>query len=201
MSGVAAILLSAGESRRMGHPKALLPWRDSSLLRHQVTALTTAGAERVVVVLGHQPDNLLPELQGLAGVDWVINKDYLQGKTTSIKTGVRAVIADRPDCLLMLNVDQPRSAGAISRVLQEHQSGSAVVTIPTYNGKGGHPIVLDGSVLDELLNINEETLGIKAVVQRHQESVRRVELGIPELLWDMNTPEQYEAVRSVISSQ
>ena len=65
---------------------------------------------------------------------------------------------------------------------------------PTCNGKGGHPIVLDGSLLDELLDINEETLGIKAVVQRHGESVRRVELGIPEILWDMNTPEQYEAV-------
>jgi CTP:molybdopterin cytidylyltransferase MocA len=48
--------------------------------------------------------------------------------------------------------------------------------------------------LDELLDINEETLGIKAVVQRHHESVRRVEVGIPEVLWDMNTPEQYEAV-------
>ena len=127
--------------------------------------------------------------------------DYLQGKTTSIKTGVRAVIEDRPDCLLLLNVDQPRSADVISRVLQEHRRGDALVTIPTCNGKGGHPIVLDGSLLDELLDINEETLGIKAVVQRHQESVRRVEVGIPEILWDMNTPEQYEAVRSVISSQ
>ncbi len=194
MSGVAAILLSAGESRRMGRPKALLPWRDSSLLRHQVAALTAAGAERVVVVLGHQPENLLPELQGLTGVDWVVNGDYLQGKTTSIKTGVRAVIADRPDCLLMLNVDQPRSAEVISRVLKEHRSGDALVTIPTCNGKGGHPIILDGSLLDELLDINEETLGIKAVVQRHQESVQRVEVGIPEILWDMNTPEQYEAV-------
>ena len=193
MPGVAAILLSAGESRRMGQPKALLPWRGSSLLRHQVTALADAGAERVVVVLGHQPENLLPELQGLTGVDWVINKDYLQGKTTSIKTGVRAVTADPPDCLLLLNVDQPRSADSIARVLQEHRSGAALVTIPTCNGKGGHPIVLDGSLLDELLDINEETLGIKAVVQRHQESVRRVEVGIPEVLWDMNTPEQYEA--------
>ena len=162
-------------------------------MRHQVTALADAGAERVVVVLGHQPENLLPELQGLTGVDWVINKDYLQGKTTSIKTGVRAVTADPPDCLLLLNVDQPRSADSIARVLQEHRSGIALVTIPTCNGKGGHPIVLAGSLLDELLDINEETLGIKAVVQRHQESVRRVEVGIPEVLWDMNTPEQYEA--------
>ena len=194
MAAVAAILLSAGESRRMGRPKALLPWRGSSLLRHQVTALTEAGAGRVVVVLGHQPENLLPELQGLTGVDWAINRDYLQGKTTSIKAGVRAVIDDGPECLLLLNVDQPRSADAVGRVLQEHRSGGSLVTIPTCNGKGGHPIVLDGSLLGELLDINEETLGIKAVVQRHQESVRRVEVGIPEVLWDMNTPEQYEAV-------
>ena len=142
MAAVAAILLSAGESRRMGRPKALLPWRGSSLLRHQVTALTEAGAGQVVVVLGHQPENLLPELQGLTGVDWAINRDYLQGKTTSIKTGVRAVSSDRPDCLLLLNVDQPRSADGIGRVLQEHRSGGALVTIPTCNGKGGHPIVL-----------------------------------------------------------
>ena len=188
-----AILLAAGESRRMGQPKALLPWQGTSLLAHQVAAIRSAGVDRVVVVLGHRADELQGELGGVNGVTWAVNPDYLQGKTTSVKVGVSAAGVEQAGTLLILNVDQPRSAATIRALLELHREKDGLITIPEYNGKGGHPIILDASLLDELREIDEETLGLKAVVRRHAEATRRVDLANPEVLWDLNTPEEYQA--------
>lgn len=194
MAAVIAILLAAGESRRMGQLKALLPWQGTSLLKHQVASLRAGGVDRVVVVLGHRSDELKAELAGIEGVAWQLNPDYLQGKTTSIKAGLSTLGSEQLDALLILNVDQPRNADVIRSLLKEHLSQGSLITIPTHNGKGGHPIILSLSLMDELREIDEETYGIKAVVQRHLDATRRVEMDTPEVLWDLNTPEEYQRV-------
>ena len=194
MAAVTAILLAAGESRRMGQLKALLPWQGTSLLKHQVASLRAGGVDRVVVVLGHRSDELKAELAEIEGVSWQLNPDYLQGKTTSIKAGLSTLGKEQLDAILILNVDQPRSADVIRSLLKEHLSQGSLITIPTHNGRGGHPIILSRSLLDELREIDEETYGIKAVVQRHRDATRRVEKDTPEVLWDLNTPEEYQRV-------
>ena len=194
MAAVIAILLAAGESRRMGQLKALLPWQGTSLLKHQVASLRAGGVDRVVVVLGHRSDELKAELAGIEGVAWQLNPDYLQGKTTSIKAGLSTLGSEQLDALLILNVDQPRNADVIRSLLKEHLSQGNLITIPTHNGKGGHPIILSLSLLEELREIDEETYGIKAVVQRHLDATRRVEMDAAEVLWDLNTPEEYQRV-------
>ena len=186
-----AILLAAGESSRMGRLKALLPWRGRPLLQHQVSALRDGGVDRVVVVLGHRADELSPLLDDVEGVDRVLNPEYLLGKTTSIKVGLSAVDREVVDEILLLNVDQPRSAADIANILQTHRTGDYSVTIPTCGGKGGHPIALSAGLMDELLAIDEESQGVKAVVQRRPESVNRFPLEHSEILLDLNTPEQY----------
>ena len=67
-----------------------------------------------------------------------------------------------------------------------------VVTLPAFNGKGGHRIAIAAELLPEVAYIEEESQGLKAVTQRHQTSTDRVELGTPEILWDLNTPEDYQ---------
>ena len=197
MSETVALLLAAGESRRMGQPKALLPWQGDPLLLYQVDALKDAGVDRVVVVLGHQEEDLRPIVEGQEGVSLVFNPDYRKGKTTSIKAGLKSLEASDLATLLVLNVDQPRRPETIRYLLQQHRASSdALITIPTYQDKGGHPIILAPSLLEELQSIEEETQGIKAVAQRHKAHTQRVEMESPEVLWDLNTPEQYhEALR------
>ena len=193
MPGTSAILLAAGESSRMGQLKALLPWRGQSLLKHQVSALREGGADRVVVVLGHRADDLRPLLEGKDGVSWILNPDYLQGKTTSIRAGLSALDCAALEVILLLNVDQPRDSADVARVLEVHRAHSYAITVPEYRGKGGHPIALSAALLPELLEVDEETQGIKAVVRRHSESVNRTPLDNPGILLDLNTPEQYQA--------
>lgn len=192
---ISAVLLAAGASRRMGTLKALLPWGGQPLIRHQTAALQEAGVDEVVVVLGHRADELRPHIGAgtvACPVRCTVNPEYAQGKTTSIRAGLRS-LADRPEgAILLLNVDQPRSGAAIRQVLEAHDHGArTLITIPTCHGRGGHPIVLSRALLPELLAMDEATQGLRAVRARHRDDARRVALDLPELLWDINTPGQY----------
>ena len=181
----------------MGQLKALLPWRGATLIEHQVRSLLAAGVEHVVVVTGHDAERLKPKVDAIQGASWAHNPDYLQGKTTSLKTGVAAlaqVLHREPVTdILLLNVDQPRSAITVRTLLERHLASSNLITIPTHGGKGGHPIFISAGLLPELADIDEESQGLKAVVRRHAAATERFEMDDPSLLWDLNTPEQYQA--------
>ena len=192
MPAVWAILLAAGESSRMGRQKALLPWRNTTLLEYQLRSLLDAGVQRVVVVLGHDADRIKPIVEAIDGASWALNPDYLQGKTTSLKTGVAALAIQQVSDVLLLNVDQPRNEDTVRTLLERHLASSYRITIPTHGGKGGHPILIAAELLPELAEIEEESQGLKAVVRRHAEATERFELDDPSVLWDLNTPEQYQ---------
>jgi molybdenum cofactor cytidylyltransferase len=192
MADTVALLLAAGESSRMGSLKAFLPWHGTTLLDHQITVLRQAGICRVIVVLGHRAEILKPTVQDREGVTWTVNPDYAQGKTTSINAGLSALAPDEPAAILILNVDQPRSPETITELLRRHLEAEALITIPTYQGKGGHPIIIDSALLQDLRSITEETLGVKDVVRSHQERTQRTEMATAEVLWDLNTPEEYQ---------
>ena len=75
-------------------------------------------------------------------------------------------------------------------------AGGSLITIPTFNGKGGHPIAIAAELFPEVGSIEEESEGLKAVTRRHERSTNRVELGTPDILWDLNTPEDYQKALS-----
>ena len=194
MPGISAILTAAGESRRMGRPKPLLPWRGTTLVEHQISALFDGGVSEVVVVVGHEADAVATQVS-CTGARCVLNPDYLQGKTTSIKAGLRAISADA-DAILLLAVDQPRTASIVSTVVRAHVSGDCLITSPRYEGHGGHPLIFAASLRDELSRITEEKQGIREVFQAHRDSVQEYALNDPMIRLDLNTPEAYEdAVR------
>ena len=176
----------------MGSLKAVLPWRGTTLIEHQIRSLVDAGVHRVVVVLGHEANRLKPIVDSVEGAHWVVNNDYVAGKTTSIKAGLNYLTFLHTKQVVLLSVDQPRRSDTVRMLLERHISLSNTITIPTYNGKGGHPIVLSESVLLEVANIEEETQGLLAVVRHHKEETDRFEIDDPSLVWDLNTPEEYK---------
>lgn len=196
MPKVAGLLLAAGESTRMEAPKALLQWHGTTLLEHQVATLTSADISPIIVVLGHLSEKLEPLVKKHPGVTCVYNPDFAQGKTTSIKAGLRALQAapsPQPEWILLLNVDQPRSPDTIRQVIELHHGSPQehLITVPTHGGKGGHPVIFSASLIEELMEISEENAGLKAVVRCHASETVRVEMGNPEVLLDLNTPEDY----------
>ena len=194
MPGISAILTAAGESRRMGRPKPLLAWRGTTLVEHQIRALFDGGATEVVVVVGHEAEAVAAQVEGV-GARCVLNPDYLQGKTTSIKAGLSAISADA-DAIMLLAVDQPRTASIIAEVVTAHIASDALITSPRYEGHGGHPLIFAASLRDELSRITEERQGIREVFQAHRDSVQEYALNDPMIRLDLNTPAAYdEAVR------
>lgn len=190
MAAVAALLLAAGESRRMGTAKALLSWKGTPLLRYQIDQLTQAGVSEVIVVLGHEAERLLPLAEGALGVTVVVNPDYRQGRTTSIRAGLERV-PSACDGVMVLAVDQPRRAAILRRLVEEFERRPSAIVAPEYQGRGGHPAIFARGLLDEMRAITEEKRGLREVTQRRRAELRRVPFETPEVLLDINTPEEY----------
>ncbi|HVC31250.1 MAG TPA: nucleotidyltransferase family protein [Steroidobacteraceae bacterium] len=186
-----AILLAAGESRRMGRPKPLLEWRGATLIEYQVAELRAAGIAEVIAVLGAEAEAVRPVAER-AGARVILNPAYRQGRAGSIRAGALAA-PDDADAVLLLNVDQPRGRSISRAVLTAHLRDGNLITVPAWQGRRGHPVVLTSALLGELRDVREETEGLRAVMRRH--AGRRVELALddPAVLLDLNLPEQYEA--------
>jgi molybdenum cofactor cytidylyltransferase len=189
---VAAVLLAAGESTRMGEAKALLPWTDGRpLLAFQHAALTAAGYAPVIVVLGHRARELRAALPPDAHT--VVNPRYAEGRATSIAAGVRAL----PDGLagvLVVSVDQPRAVATL-RALREawERAGRPALAVPALNGLPGHPPLFNARLRAELEAVSEERQGLREVVSRHREARVLVPVDDPLTLTNLNTPADYQA--------
>jgi molybdenum cofactor cytidylyltransferase len=187
---IAAILLAAGESTRMRRLKQLLPWGGTTLVAWQVGQLREAGAEEVVVVLGHEAEQIRPAVPPEARV--VVNAAYREGRATSLRAGASAV-PDGADAVLILSVDQPRPAW-LSRVLIERwRAERPLVMSPRFERRYGHPVLLDGSLLPELREVRDETLGLRAVIDRHVERAMAFVVSNQRVDVDLNTQADYEA--------
>ena len=188
---IAAVLLAAGESTRMGRLKALLPWHGTTLIQYQVSALLEAGVSEVVVVLGYRAETLRPLVEAYPNVSVVLNLRYRTGKSSSVKAGLRHISQDT-EGILVLAVDQPRSVTVVREVMAAHRQLGAPITYPAYKGKGGHPIVFSAQLLPEMQAIRESRAGLREVVGRHRSEVSKIEMDDPDVLLDLNRPEDYE---------
>ena len=191
---VAAILLAGGESPRMGVPKPLLEWGGYTLIEYQLAQLKGPPVDRVVVVLGHGADDVLPFVRS-ADAHAVVNELYAEGRASSLRVGA-AALPDDTSAVLILNVDQPRPHDVIARLVDVHRHSGSLITIPTFEEKRGHPPVLDGSLLPELREVNEATQGLRAVIARHEADVRELAFETPAVVLDLNQPQEYQEARA-----
>ena len=196
--GIAAILLAAGESRRMGRSKPLLEWQGTTLIEYQVAQLREAGIPDIVAVLGYDADEIAP-LVTAAGGRVVVNQGWREGRASSLCAGADAV--DDAGPIVVLSVDQPRPAEVTRHLLDHHARTSALITVPTHAGHRGHPVVLDGTLLAELRAVDEESEGLRAVIARRADDVREVPFDSPAVLLDLNTPKDYETAKSAFARE
>ncbi len=194
MPHVSAILTAAGESSRMGRPKALLPWWGAALVEYQASSLLEGGATDVVVVLGHEHETIAPYIVG-ESVRHTVNPLYALGKTTSIKAGLFELGPEVTD-IMLLAVDQPRPPEIVGRVVESHVSAGALITSPRYRGRGGHPLIFSAALRDELAAITEEGQGVRAVFRAHAADVNEVHIDDSVIRLDLNTPEDYRRAKA-----
>jgi len=185
----AAILLAAGRSSRMGAFKPLLPFGNKTVIECCIDSLREAGVESIVVVLGHRADDLRAKL---TRVRFAVNPDPDSEMGASIAAGMRELPGDAQATLIALADHPAVPAAVVSTIIEEWTQGARIV-IPTWQGRGGHPVLVDLSLKPELLNLPESG-GLRALFESHRETVRRLAVNSPFVARDMDTWDDYRTL-------
>jgi molybdenum cofactor cytidylyltransferase len=192
---VAAIVLAAGASTRMGRNKLLLDVAGESLVRRAVRAAIEGGVDEVVVVLGHDEQRVRAELDGLACVP-VVNPDHAEGAGTSVRTGVRRVAG--ADALMVVLADMPFvTAEMIATLARRYRASRAPLVVSHYGDVQAPPTLYDRALFEELLAIPGERCA-KQVVKRH-EAEAEVVTWPAAALRDIDVPADYDGVRAELA--
>lgn len=190
---VAAVVLAAGASSRMGRNKLLLPYAGQPLVRRAVMAAAGAALDPVLVVLGHEADEVRRALAGAPCVT-VLSPDHAQGQRLSLQSGIEAVPADASAALVAL-ADMPLVTSAMMAALREaYLRGAAPLIASRYGSVLAPPTLYDRSLFPELLDLTGAGAG-KPVLLRHLEEA--TVLTWPEqALADVDRPEDYARLTS-----
>jgi molybdenum cofactor cytidylyltransferase len=190
---VAAVVLAAGASQRFGTPKQLLPWQGKTLLGHTVEQVLASRANPVIVVLGHQADACHTAL-GDRPVTVVINSEWEQGQSTSVRAGLAALPANVGAAIFPL-ADQPGiTPPIIDALIERHQTTLAPVVWPEYEGKRGNPVLFDRDTFPQLMSLSGDTGG-RPVLHQYTDRAERVPILNPDILFDIDTPKDFQEAR------
>lgn len=200
-AAVAAIVLAAGESRRMGRAKALLDWDGKPLLQHQIDELSAAGCEPIVVVLGHDADRIAAGIRRDGGCRVVHNREYASGRASSLRAGADA-LPDDAAAVVVASVDTPLRSATVGALIEawRGRADPGAIIVPRHAGRNGHPSLFGGSLLPELRAVREESQGLRAIRRAHTDATAFVDVDDPLATLNLNTPEAYESARRAHTS-
>jgi len=188
MKTLAAIILCAGESRRMGRPKALLACQGTTFLGHllRVTAHQAIGIRRVV--LGAAAEEIR-RAAGLAPEVVVVNEDWQRGQLSSLHVGMRSLPKEGTDGMLVCPIDHPLiSSQLIDKLVKTFRAQGKPIVMPTWQGHRGHPVIFAASLYQELLSAPTE-VGARAVVWAHQKDIFELPTTEQGVIQNLDDPE------------
>jgi molybdenum cofactor cytidylyltransferase len=190
---VAAVVLAAGASTRMGRNKLLLELDGETLVRRAARAAAEAGVDRVVVVLGHDEQRIRRALEGLP-CEIVVNPDHARGAGTSLRAGLRKTAADA-DAIVIVLADMPFvTAGMIAALVGRYRERGAPLVVSHYGDVQAPPTLCDRALFAELLAMDDEHCG-KPVVRAHREEAEVVSWPA-SALQDIDVPADYDSLRA-----
>ncbi len=188
-SELAAIVLSAGFSRRMGSFKPLLPFGSTSVIERVIATIRDAGVGTIRVVVGWNAETLTPVLDR-CGAPWVRNDRFPEGMYASVQTGVRSLPPDVTGFFLMPG-DMPLvRASTLVRLIAEWDARPGGILYPCHEARRGHPPLIGSEYVAELLR-EAPPGGLRDLLARHAADARNIEVSDPGILADLDTAEEY----------
>jgi molybdenum cofactor cytidylyltransferase len=187
---LSAILLAAGESKRMGKTKQLMPLGRSTLLEQTIDNLLDSSVDETIVVLGHKAEEIAGKIAGRP-VKIVINPDYSQGMSTSVIAGLM-LVDPRSQAVMLAMGDQPLVASiTINQLVETFNQNKKGIAVPTYRGRRGHPIIFDIKYKAELFTLKGD-IGGREIIRNHPEDVLMVAVDSESIISDIDTQEDYQ---------
>jgi molybdenum cofactor cytidylyltransferase len=193
IDNISAVILAAGDSRRMGRPKLLLPWGKTTVLGQVVTTFSKAGITDIVVVTGGVRDlveGLVTELAKEFPVRTSYNPDYEHGEMlSSIKAGLKALDSQTHAALFALG-DQPQvQVETVRHICTAFLGTDATLVVPSFENQRGHPWLAVRSLWDEILTLPPSTTP-RQFLNAHAKQVEYITAN-KSILQDLDTPEDY----------
>ena len=187
---ISGILLAAGLSTRMGEPKQLLPFGESTIVETVVDNMLAAKFDEVIVVLGHRATEI-EKLLGTRLIKTVFNPDYRDGMLTSAQRGIRARKENGAFALML--VDQPFITSAlIDQVIDAYVQTDKRITLPSYKYRRGHPVLFHRKYADDILALDVENGGVRTLFKKHSNDIHYVTVDTDRVLRDIDYREDYE---------
>lgn len=184
---LAAVILAAGESQRMGQPKALVPYRGVTFVEHLIKATRHSRIGWTRVVLGAGAEEIRSKLR----IDpaWiVVNSDWPKGQLSSIRAAIETLPAGTEGALVC-PVDHPLiTPHVVARLIESFHATGQAIALPTYRGRRGHPVIFRSTLYPELLAASEE-IGARQVVWNHAKEIAEVETEEEGVILNLNDPE------------
>lgn len=191
---IAGVVLAAGTSSRLGRPKQLLAYRGRPLVQHAVDAALDAGLDEVVVVVGHEAEAVRDALELPSRGRIVVNPDYAEGQSTSLRTGLLA-LGDGVRAAVVLLGDQPGvGADEVRAAVERYEETGGPVVRTSWEGRPGHPVLLDRKVWEALKAVVGD-VGARDLLREHPDWVVPLDLQRPPPP-DIDTEADYERLRS-----
>jgi molybdenum cofactor cytidylyltransferase len=188
-SGLWAIILAAGESRRMKEPKMLMPYMGKTIIERVVENVLSSDIGRIMVVIGAYHESIAEKISGLQ-VEYCFNENYKEGMLSSVICGFRS-LPDNAEAAMVFQGDQPFiGPGTINKIIDGYRTTGNGIVIPVHDHKRGHPVLIDFRYKTEIekLNIDE---GLRSLAGKFHDDVAEIEIKAPEILRDIDTKEDY----------
>ena len=189
MTRISAILLAAGESKRMGTNKLSLPWRRKTVLEHCLRVLLSSEVGEVWVVLNRQTWELGKRLR-MPRVKLVRNPRSQEGMSTSIRKGIQAMGQKSRAVLIALGDHPLLKANTVNALIRTYVEKKGTIIVPVFRGKRGHPVLFDRRYMKELLKLKKD-VGARTLLERHREEVYEVNSKSEGVVVDIDTWEEY----------
>jgi len=190
MGEIWAVILAAGESKRMGLPKMLLTFSGMTMIEKVITNVSESKIDKIIVVLGAYRDALV-ELISKLPVKYCYNDNYKKGMLSSVQCGFRN-LSSVCRAVLVFQGDQPLiTSNAINEVIEAYLSSGKGIVIPVYKGRRGHPLLIDIKYRDEIEKLNPDK-GLRSLACMFSDDVLEVDTNESGILTDFDTYEQYK---------
>lgn len=196
---ISAIVLAAGESKRMGAAnKLLLPFGGKALVAHMVDSILACHVHETLVILGYEAE-LVKKALSRRSVRFVENRDYSQGMTTSIQAGVRAMTAGSNGIMICLSDLPLLQSEELESLIHEFEGAYAhnkkLIVLPAYRGQRGNPVIFSVYYKSQILE-HEEQNGCRGLIRQNEDQVDVIEMKNAHALNDIDTKSDYEQLVS-----
>ena len=185
---LAVAILSGGQSRRMGSPKALLPYQGKTFLEHLLEVTQHPRVRVTSIVLGAHAEEIGQLLSGHP-VNVVVNAEWRKGQLSSIQAAIRSLSVDSTEGLILCPVDHPIiSEALVGQLIEAFDKTGKAIALPTFHGRRGHPVIFRSSLYDELLAASPE-VGARQVVWAHTDDIIEISTEEEGVILNINDPE------------